>query len=184
MWWAEVTYSRKYFKEDKMSFLDSLQETKKEFKNSIAKLISLFKSKNINSISKLISTFKNDSDFKKQWNDIWKEIVSKEGGKLSLTTIGAVIGASLGGVGIAAAGGAIGLPLATVLGLTGFVFGTEVDSLKNRLFGKTKRVAISKDLYVRISNLADMFKSPPDEFLNFFIDTAITEWEKELGNKA
>lgn len=49
-----------------------------------------------------------------------------------MTTIGVILGAALGGVGIAFAGTAIGLPLFFVLGLGGLITGNEFDSLKTR----------------------------------------------------
>lgn len=48
--------------------------------------------------------------------------------KLSLTTVLAIIGAVSGGAGIAAFGGAIGVPLAVLLGLVGYFVGNEIDA--------------------------------------------------------
>jgi hypothetical protein len=53
--------------------------------------------------------------------------VSTEGGKVSITTAALIIGAVLGGVGVAALGGAIGLPLAAVLVPIGWIVGNEFD---------------------------------------------------------
>lgn len=50
-----------------------------------------------------------------------------EGGKLAFGVIFAIVGAALGGVGIAALGGAIGVPLALVGAFVGLALGNEAD---------------------------------------------------------
>jgi len=69
-------------------------------------------------------------EFKRQFREICGKVVEADGGKLSLSTLLAVIGAAFGGVGIAAGGGAIGLPLALVLGSGGYFAGAELDSME------------------------------------------------------
>ena len=56
------------------------------------------------------------------------EIAKAEGGKITLTTACAIIGLVLGGVGIAAMGGAIGIPLALIVTPIGYLVGQEADS--------------------------------------------------------
>ena len=51
-----------------------------------------------------------------------------DGGKLTLGVMFAIVGAALGGVGIAAMGGAIGVPLALIGALVGLVVGNEADT--------------------------------------------------------
>lgn len=82
----------------------------------------MFLNYEIDGVKPLIDKYQNDESFKNEWIAFWSDIAKENGGKLSLTTVCVVIGASLGGVGIAAMGGAIGLPLALVLvlGLGGF----------------------------------------------------------------
>lgn len=80
--------------------------------------------------------------------DRWlRGLRDQDGGKLSLGTTGVIVGAALGGIGIAAFGGAIGLPLAAVLGVAGFVGGSGVDArgwLGGKLSGRWLR--LPKDL--------------------------------------
>jgi len=111
-----------------------------KFLGSRDRLILLFKEFEIDGLKKLIKVYKGNNNFQKKWTDIWREIATKEGGKLSLTTIGVIIGSSLGGVGIATMGGAVGLPLAGILGLTGFLSGSKIDSLD--YFGNDKTIKI------------------------------------------
>src|ERR1700686_4951361 len=51
------------------------------------------------------------SAFKSEVAALWEEITRAEGGKISLTIILSTIAIAMGGVGIAAGGSAIGLPL-------------------------------------------------------------------------
>ena len=68
------------------------------------------------------------ADMKSARDAIWKTIVDQEGGKLTLGTVFAITGLSLGGVGIAAAGGAIGLPLVLLLAPAGIWVCNEFDN--------------------------------------------------------
>ncbi|MEZ9539242.1 ribbon-helix-helix protein, CopG family [Shewanella sp. 10N.286.51.B8] len=104
------------------------------------RLIILFKEFEIYGVKSLVKTYKSNNSFQKKWNEIWRDIAVKEGGKVSLTTVGIIVGSSLGGVGIAAMGSAVGLPLAGVLGLTGFISGAKIDSLD--YFSKNKSIEI------------------------------------------
>jgi outer membrane murein-binding lipoprotein Lpp len=70
-----------------------------------------------------------DEEFKTEWKQIWSQIAQQDGGKLSLTTILGITGLVLGGVGIAAGGSAIGLPLAILLAPVGYLAGAEIDDL-------------------------------------------------------
>jgi hypothetical protein len=54
----------------------------------------------------------------------------KESAKISLATIGMIVGLALGGVGIAAMGGAIGVLFAIILGIVGFKGGSKIDALR------------------------------------------------------
>ncbi|MGA7764936.1 MAG: hypothetical protein WB781_24440 [Candidatus Sulfotelmatobacter sp.] len=51
-----------------------------------------------------------------------------KGGKLSLTLILSTIAIAMGGVGVAAGGGAIGVPLLMILAPVGYFGGQELDS--------------------------------------------------------
>jgi hypothetical protein len=91
-----------------------------------------------------------DSYFQSEVAALWDGILKAEGGKLSLTLILSTIAVAMGGVGIAAGGGAIGLPLLIILAPAGYFAGQELDSegytksvvdrVKN-LLGKVKTAA-------------------------------------------
>jgi hypothetical protein len=68
-----------------------------------------------------------DPEFIARRDQIWKEILEQEGGKLTLGTVLAIVGAALGGAGIAVGGGAFGLPLVLLLAPIGVWVGNEVD---------------------------------------------------------
>jgi len=91
-----------------------------------------------------------DSYFQNEVTALWDGILKAEGGKLSLTLILSTIAVAMGGVGIAAGGGAIGLPLLIILAPAGYFAGQELDSegytksVVNRvrnLLGKIKTAA-------------------------------------------
>lgn len=70
----------------------------------------------------------NDSTFRSEVATLWDGIVKADGAKLSLTLILSTIAFAMGGVGIAAGGGAIGLPLLIILAPAGYFAGQELDS--------------------------------------------------------
>ena len=146
-----------------MKPIKDLKEIKERFQKYINQLIELYKKHEIKSIKNLIDLHRNNSEFKKEFVEIWKEIGRKDGGKLSLTSAGIIFGASLGGVGIAALGGAIGLPLFFVLGLAGLFGGTKFDSFG--YFGDSKKVSVKmpKSLYSKIKVVADSNSTTPNE---------------------
>lgn len=69
-----------------------------------------------------------DATFKSEVAALWDGILRAEGGKLSLTLVLGTIAIAMGGVGIAAGGGAIGLPLLVILAPVGYFAGQELDS--------------------------------------------------------
>jgi hypothetical protein len=66
--------------------------------------------------------------FKSEVAALWVGILNAEGGKVSLTFILSTISIAMGGVGIAAGGGAIGLPMLAILGPIGYFGGQELDA--------------------------------------------------------
>lgn len=87
-----------------------------------------------------------DTTFKSDVAALWHEFLTAEGGKLSLTLILSTIAIAMGGVGVAAGGGAIGVPLLMILAPVGYFGGQELDSegytkvavdTFKKLFGKT-----------------------------------------------
>jgi len=110
-----------------MSTFNEIKEIPQKYEVYRDRLIDLFKKYNIKSLKNLKHQYKHNTVFNDEWKLIWNDIAQTDGGKISFTTVGIIIGSALGGVGIAAMGGAIGMPLALVLGLGGFLFGTMVD---------------------------------------------------------
>lgn len=114
-----------------MSTLNEIKDIPNKYKLYRDQLIELFRENKITSIKKLVSHYKTIEKFRNDWNEIWLQLAKADGGKISLTTMGIIIGSALGGVGIAAMGSAIGIPLALVLGLGGFIFGSIIDDEYN-----------------------------------------------------
>jgi hypothetical protein len=112
-----------------MPVIDDAKQTAQRFSDYVQELINLFKKFNITGSGAPRQLWKasGNSEFRKEWSRIWREIAEYDGGKLTLTTIFGIIGAVFGGVGIAALGGAIGLPLAILLAPVGYLIGSEID---------------------------------------------------------
>ncbi|HDZ59862.1 MAG TPA: toxin-antitoxin system HicB family antitoxin [Actinobacteria bacterium] len=138
-----------------MSLSNELEETAIRFKTSVDRLAALFRANEVRSPRSLIAAFRHNEAFAAEWREIWREIAEADGGKLSLTTIGVILGAAFGGVGIAAMGGAVGLPLALVLGLGGLVIGAEVDAVRSGLKMKLHFLRIPKSLHRQIRDTAE-----------------------------
>lgn len=114
-----------------MPILSDAQQTAQRFSEYIERLTKLFRKHRVVGSHPVAAMWKaaRDQEFKTEWRQIWSQIAQRDGGKLSLTTILAITGAVLGGVGIAAGGGAIGLPLAVLLAPLGYLAGAEIDDL-------------------------------------------------------
>ena len=123
----------------------------------------------IDGIRKLIWTYRNNEVFKSKWKGIWGDIAKEEGGKISLTTIGLIFGASLGGVGFAAMGSAFGLPLAGILGLSGLISGSKIDNMG--LFGDKKpiEVEIPIELHSRLKDISSACEVSVSELVEYAI---------------
>ncbi|MEO8870576.1 MAG: hypothetical protein ABI357_07065 [Granulicella sp.] len=87
----------------------------------------LFVKYKINSVDSAWANM-SDSAFRKDMYDLGHKVMQSDGGKITLVPLLGIIGAALGGVGIAMLGGAFGLPLALVLALVGLIVGNEADS--------------------------------------------------------
>jgi hypothetical protein len=120
----------------------------------IDRLVALLQRHQIDGVSRLIDAFRHNDEFSSDWKKVWRDIAEADGGKISLTTTGAILGAVLGGVGIAAGGGAIGFPLALVLGLGGLLAGSEFDSIRSLSRTKFHLLRLPIPLYARISEAA------------------------------
>jgi hypothetical protein len=137
-----------------MSTATEWRDTRDRFANYIDDLRRLMDQHGVRSSGALIAALRTNSSFRQEWQAVWRRAADQEGGKLSLTTAGVMLGALFGGVGIAAFGGAIGLPLAAVLGVGGLVAGAEFDALR-RMRGKRPLIlGIPRDLYTRLEQTA------------------------------
>jgi len=152
-----------------MSTYTEIKDIPKKFRLYSEKLVNLFKTYDVKGIMGLIGTYKTNKKFQTEWKEIWTDIAKADGGKLTLTTIGTILGGTLGGVGIAAMGGAIGISLVSILGLTGFLLGTKFDDTK--LFDDTKNISIElpNDLIVRLENDAEQTGYSVSELLEILI---------------
>tara|TARA_R110000868_G_scaffold234868_3_gene488544 strand:- start:1475 stop:1948 length:474 start_codon:yes stop_codon:yes gene_type:complete len=155
-----------------MGTISEIKEIPEKYKKYRDKIIELFKQNDINSISSLVAMYKANPQFKENWKKIWVEVSKEDGGKISLTTVGVIIGSALGGIGVATMGSAIGVPLALVLGLGGFLTGTKFDSL--RIFSNNKSVTISipKDLYAKIESDAKTLDQSVSKYVELIIEQA------------
>lgn len=112
-----------------MSFVTDVQEASHRFSTYVEEFRSLLIEYGVQGegwLSKLRRANR-DSGFRAKRDTIWKELLEQEGGKLSLGTVMAIIGAVLGGIGVAGFGGAIGIPLTLLLAPVGVIFGHELD---------------------------------------------------------
>lgn len=106
---------------------------------------SLIQKHNLTSIE-AIKGVGNNPDVKSDLKEFWNEVSRAEGGKISGTLIMTIIGLGLGGVGIAAMGTAIGLPLAVLLAPAGFLIGQEYDEARSKSgHSTTQNSRISQD---------------------------------------
>jgi hypothetical protein len=111
-----------------MPIARDFKETGQRFVTYKQEVTLLFKRYGVNSVTGLLRIVGN-KEFKCELNAILGKAAEAEGGKLTLTTVLGIIGAALGGVGIAAGGTAVGVPLALILGTAGYFAGTELDSI-------------------------------------------------------
>ena len=133
----------------------------------------LLRQHQIDGVRKLVHAYREDSAFRARWHEIWLAAARDDGGKLSFTAAGAILGAVLGGVGIAALGTAIGLPLLAVLGLGGLVAGTEVDAAVRRWWGEVVAVDIPKQLHKRLASKAEELGVEPRTLLAQILDSPL-----------
>jgi hypothetical protein len=145
----------------------SIVESAVRFRAYIDQMIALLRDYEVRTTRDLIRVTRSNDAFRSEWKSIWGEIAEADGGSLSVGTAGAVLGAVLGGVGIAAGGTAIGLPLLAVLGVVGFFAGGEVDSIRAFSGRRTLLLRLPKPLYKRISDGAKVSGiSMADEITN------------------
>jgi len=113
-----------------MSAMGIIKDTKASLEripryvNQIKNLLSRHGVHNIDDLRRVAR----DPSFKCEVTALWEDILKAEGGKLTGTLVFSTLALAMGGVGIAAGGGAIGLPLLAILAPAGFIGGQELDS--------------------------------------------------------
>jgi hypothetical protein len=110
-----------------MSFSDDIRDAKRRFPQHVNAFEDLFRKHRISSTSSAWEAFSSPR-FRKDMMELAEQVMKAEGGKLTFGVAFGIIGAALGGVGIAAMGGAIGVPLALVGAFVGLIIGNEADS--------------------------------------------------------
>ena len=137
-----------------MSIARDVGELPQRLRGHHRKLEALLAKYKIAGVTKLIAMYRFNSTFKAEWTSFWADVIRDEGGKVSLTTIGVILGASLGSIGLAAFGGAVGLPLAALLGLGGFLAGSKVDSESAREGQKQIEISLTHEIYSKLALIA------------------------------
>jgi hypothetical protein len=162
-----------------MSTFEEIREIPQKYKKYAEQLREIFKKHEIDGWKPLVSKLKTDAAFKKEFKGFWESVAKTDGGKLSLTTMGLIIGAALGGVGIAAMGGAIGLPLAAVLAAGGFLGGSKFDSLGFFSKEKTIKVKVSKEAKSVLEQKAKDCELSVEEYARVILEIHAGEDAKE-----
>jgi hypothetical protein len=135
----------------------------KKFRSYIERLSKLHRDRGIKSPLTLVLALRKDKEFRVAWLAIWKDAAVQNGGKLTLGTVLAILGASLGGVGIAMLGGAIGLPLMAVLGTAGVLAGSEVDALISERTSKALEVQLPPEAHAALGEWAAAMDMTPED---------------------
>ena len=159
-----------------MSTYSEMKEIPEKFTVYRDRLVELLKRNNIKSMKEIYTTYKSSNDFQSELNEILTDIIKADGGKLSLTTIGLVVGSALGGVGIAAMGGAIGLPLSLILGLGGFLAGTKIDDTKILSSEKKLSITLSDELIERLMVDADYIGCSVEDLIKKLIENTYNSY--------
>jgi len=110
-----------------MGFLKDTMSSLKRIPQHARRLKALLSDHEIHTVADLRRAAKEPS-FQNGLATLGEDILKAEGGKLTGTLILSMIALAMGGVGIAAGGGAIGLPLLVILAPAGFLGGQELDS--------------------------------------------------------
>ena len=156
-----------------MSTYSEFKDLPNKYLKYLEKLKDIFRKYQIDSKKTLSFSYKNDADFKNEWKIFWTDLAKANGGKLSLTTIGLILGSALGGVGIAAMGGAIGVPFALLLGLGGFISGSKFDSYALFSDEKNIKIKISKIAYESLEKKSEALGVSTNEYINAIIQSEL-----------
>ena len=113
-----------------MSFVSDMKDAKRRFAGYIEEFTVLLHDYGVSGRGwyENLRRANHDPAFVRRRDKIWQELLEAEGGKLTFGTVLAIVGAVLGGVGIAGAWGAFGLPLILLLTPAGIWIGNELDA--------------------------------------------------------
>ncbi len=118
-----------------MPIINETKQSLERFKIYVDQLIELCRGQGIKGWRaplQLIRAYRNNSAFRFEWNSIFERAVNADGGKIGLVAALGILGLVLGGVGLAGAWGAIGVPLVAVLVPLGYLAGNELDEYRNK----------------------------------------------------
>jgi hypothetical protein len=110
-----------------MSFSDDIRDAKTRFPQHVQAFEDLFRKHRIQDTTSAWAALSSHA-FRTEMTSIFEKIMSQEGAKLTFSVTFAIIGAALGGVGIAVLGTAFGAPLALIGAFVGLLLGNEADS--------------------------------------------------------
>lgn len=120
-----------------MAIKDDYERAKRDWPEHIALFKELFGRLGITDYRSLTAGLK-EPVAREEIKRAIETVMAKEGGKLSLASVGLLIGASLGGAGFAAMGGAIPVSLSLLGLLAGLFVGNECDATGlTKKFGKS-----------------------------------------------
>jgi hypothetical protein len=141
-----------------MPIIDETKESLRRFKTYADQLIELcgrHEIKGWRAPLQLVRVYRSNSAFRNEWNSILARAAQVDGGKIGFGAAMGILGLVLGGVGVAGAWGAVGIPLVAILVPLGFLAGNEVDQYRNPK-GVAEVIRPSQD-----SELCDELRSAP-----------------------
>jgi hypothetical protein len=154
-----------------MGLFDEFRETGERFRAEVEALRTLLSQHEVKGPAQLVALYRRDPAFRTEWNAVWTRLGKDNRGKVSLATAGAILGAALGGMGVAALGGAIGIPLLAVLGVGGLLAGTEVDATLRK--GEFVKVELPVAIHDRLCAKAKEIGEEPQGLLAKILDATL-----------
>jgi hypothetical protein len=118
-----------------MPIIVETKQSLQRFKRHVDQLIELCRRQGIRgwlAPVQLVRAYRNNSAFRSEWNSIFGRAANADGGKIGFGAALGILGLVLGGVGLAGAWGAIGIPLVAILVPLGFLAGNELDQYRNK----------------------------------------------------
>jgi hypothetical protein len=110
-----------------LSFSDDVRDANERFPKHVEAFKKLFEKYSIHSVDSAWAAI-GLLQFREDVSSLGHQVMEQEGGKITLTILFGIIGAALGGAGVAMLGTAFGVPLALVLAIVGLFAGNEADS--------------------------------------------------------